>query len=526
MAIAKLNGEPDFARHRAAELVIQDAQDDYFPDPWHLRDLRNLGAPSVLASKSQPPIEAFVPKTELLRRRVVLFPVEKRLLYADSVWRIAEVLGHLFSDCCFSVPRISPESPSFGGAVKRWIRFNDAFREELIDGPNWGVVTDVASYFENVSLPRLSRLLSDLTSAVGAEALAPTIRRVVGLLRESGASRMGLPQNTDFSSFLGNVYLLKFDAFCSGLEARVFRYSDDIRIVSKDRASVVRTFGEIQRFLRTMGLHLNSEKTKLLEPSTPAWLDAISGEANLALAEIDERFACPTPDSDAISLAIKRGLETPDLKRNVRAFCNRALRLRTQGKVNPALESDLQSRAIRGMFDDTTSVDLWSKILAPDRTHVPDVISILNSANSDHNEWVDFWLTKWFQALGHLSGSVVDFLLNRAQSGHWLSRCAAIMALGEATLYPESEVASLMETNPCDFVFRAAMFSSRHASAQQKELLAVKLSRATGFVSHLDHWCGDEGREAQSTEPSRLTFGRIGDRIRKHPAQSGGADYE
>lgn len=81
----------------------------------------------------------------------------------------------------------------------------------------------------------------------------------------------GIPQGSDVSSFLGNVYLIELDQklrlFCAENEAIWFRYMDDVKLFTKDydvaRASVFL----INDTLRSISLNIQGAKTKIVSGS-------------------------------------------------------------------------------------------------------------------------------------------------------------------------------------------------------------------------------------------------------------------
>ena len=77
---------------------------------------------------------------------------------------------------------------------------------------------------------------------------------------------VGLPQNRDPSSFLGNVYLHSVDEVMLKKDYNYFRYMDDIRIVCDDQFHARQALLDLTVELRDLRLNVNSKKTKILQP--------------------------------------------------------------------------------------------------------------------------------------------------------------------------------------------------------------------------------------------------------------------
>jgi hypothetical protein len=112
------------------------------------------------------------------------------------------------------------------------------------------------------------------------------------LLRKwSPYNEIGIPQNQDPSSFLGNLYLHTVDQEMISKGYNYFRYMDDIRIVCDDEYHARLALKRIIEKLRTLKMNVNPKKTKILDPLKN--LDAYSEEMpppNREIEEIDALF--------------------------------------------------------------------------------------------------------------------------------------------------------------------------------------------------------------------------------------------
>jgi len=263
----------------AVERVSRDIRDDFFPDPILYSDfLRHRSEVIPLIEKVAPdyrPSESCnfnVPKATLaLRHSIELGPID-RIVYQALVDPLVEILDPRFSDRSFSHRLRGPrESFMFLHGVSQWKKFCEAIRfatEEL--ATPFVVETDVAQYFENIWFGTLN---TQLESMLGT-GLDERLRGVLAALRAcwrkwSPHGRWSLPQNVDASSFLGNVYLDRFDQEV-GRRWNHFRYMDDVRIVVGSEADARRALQDVVICLRGLGLGVNAQKTRIVRPDEVA----------------------------------------------------------------------------------------------------------------------------------------------------------------------------------------------------------------------------------------------------------------
>jgi len=162
--------------------------------------------------------------------------------------------------------RMKKASSKFYKAWYRdWPRFRRRIRAAISDEYPCIVVTDIAGYFEHVDL----NLLSDMILELGIS------REIVNLIfaqlqqwtwrHQYFASRSrGLLQGNDISSMYANFYLKEVDKRFGDLGVQYHRYMDDIVIHARDQREGRLALGELARFVRQLGLSLNSGKTRVL----------------------------------------------------------------------------------------------------------------------------------------------------------------------------------------------------------------------------------------------------------------------
>jgi hypothetical protein len=161
------------------------------------------------------------------------------------------------------------------------------------------VVTDIAAYFENIQLPLLRDVLLKIF---------PHEQKIINLLMmvleqwcpatdQYRSFHRGIPQGTQISSFLGNLFLLPLDreleSFCQKNDAKYFRYMDDIRLFTKDYPTARKALLQIDRTIRSLHLNTQSSKTEILaeQPNkeiTTRLIDVRLDHVNFVIDKIQE----------------------------------------------------------------------------------------------------------------------------------------------------------------------------------------------------------------------------------------------
>lgn len=196
------------------------------------------------------------------------------------------VLGHRYNS------HRSSERYIFKSRIDLWQTFEGVTKTALQNNQAL-LATDVINYFENISIEVIKAAFERLLGSVSASGpekvlIRNAIQTLCELLTRWGySSRHGLPQNRDASSFIANVVLNDVDHEMVRRGYDYYRYVDDIRIICDNPRSSRRALTDLIGQLRSVGMNINSGKTKILTGESPA-------------ADIDEFF----PTSDDRSLTI------------------------------------------------------------------------------------------------------------------------------------------------------------------------------------------------------------------------------
>ncbi|MED5606333.1 RNA-directed DNA polymerase [Pseudomonas sp. JH-2] len=196
------------------------------------------------------------------------------------------VLGHRYNKTRTS------EKYIFKNRIDLWHTFEGVTRTALSNNQAL-LVTDLINYFENITVDAVKSAFEDMldhVSASGPEKLLirNAIQTLCELLTRWGYSeKHGLPQNRDSSSFIANVVLSSVDHAMVKLGYDYYRYVDDIRIICETPRIAKKTLTELINQLRTVGMNINSGKTKILTIESTA-------------ADISDSF--PTTDDRTLTI--------------------------------------------------------------------------------------------------------------------------------------------------------------------------------------------------------------------------------
>ena len=142
---------------------------------------------------------------------------------------------------------------------KVWKEWREKSLETLDAGVRFVAVADVAAFYENIDLGRLS---SDLRAcAVDQE----NLKLLIDLLRQWAHPRAkGIPQGFSGADILAKLYMNEVDQGLRNAGFRHLRYVDDIRIFCSTRLEARRALLTLNGLIRNRGLNLQSAKTKIV----------------------------------------------------------------------------------------------------------------------------------------------------------------------------------------------------------------------------------------------------------------------
>lgn len=213
-----------------------------------------------------PPSEVQVPKTPFFSRAAHVLSVIDRLAYHSVVLsfqnRIEQELlrGEKGTGRRVFSSRMSPNSNFFNQhGTRLWLSWQKEIQKRIEEGYRWGIKSDVAAYFSNVShhllLADAQRMNVDPNIVLALESM---------LGQWSVISGRGIPEGPDASRALANLYLVPVDEAMESGNWWYSRYMDDFRILAKTRSHAVEGIRLLEQECRKRGLILATNKTELL----------------------------------------------------------------------------------------------------------------------------------------------------------------------------------------------------------------------------------------------------------------------
>lgn len=198
-------------------------------------------------------------KSHTDRRRIIyVYPPRQNLLMKYIDWGLYEY-DDIFSDSLYSFRK----GISSIGLFKKIARAN--YVHEL-----YTVKVDIHNYGASINpdklLPMLERIVKERDPALFAFLGYLLTRKECLIGGEVVPVNMGGLPGVPVGSFFNNVYLMELDRIMSARAALYSRYADDIAIFVETREEAEAVLAETRRIISSLGLMLNEEKTKIIEP--------------------------------------------------------------------------------------------------------------------------------------------------------------------------------------------------------------------------------------------------------------------
>lgn len=226
--------------------------------------------------------------------------------------------------------------------------------------------TDIAAYYQYIDH---ERLVDEVVAQTGDD-LAVTV--AVDLLRQATSRRFGIPQLSDVSDVLAEVYIDPLRRHISRAGYPVWRFTDDFRVACRSYQHALEVLEVVDHGARDLGLVLNELKT-----STPRRLKY---EASLTAVEDRERELFTSLDVEELeepdfgdygNLGWVGELDRPDVLLDESDFDEGEVGS-TDDTDSPAMVSDAQLAAARKVLqlweeeeeDEETQRAEWAQVTA------------------------------------------------------------------------------------------------------------------------------------------------------------------
>ncbi|WP_176956327.1 MULTISPECIES: RNA-directed DNA polymerase [unclassified Streptomyces] len=202
------------------------------------------------------------PKGAIDVRPLSRFSVRDHLVYDALVFRLASAIDSNISRNVYSY-RWDSKASQIGFPISAWLRMR--MRSIRLVNRDAGLriaATDVSSFYEHVDIATLADDLYAVTPDVW------TLERLGRFLMnfQDINHAWGLPQGSDASGVLANLYLAPVDEYLRKSNLEFVRYSDDMMIFHSDWNTLRDALAGINRILRSRRLSSSGSKTRIWEP--------------------------------------------------------------------------------------------------------------------------------------------------------------------------------------------------------------------------------------------------------------------
>lgn len=253
---------------------------------------------------SYPEIK-YLPKSSLTLRPMAVLSIPDRVVLQALANVIAEKarssLGMVSNRQSFAnVLADKSEKRFFLNWKPQYGLFQKSYLNLVDEGNSWVAETDIAAFYETIEHTKLYKLLLDngFIDDATLEYLSQFLP-IWSAVKVDHPAKRGVPQGCLASDLLANIFLFEFDHKLSSQEFHYLRYVDDVRIVGTSKSSVQRGLIQVDIFLKSLGILLQTKKTNV----RPI-LDKVSESDRLAaeLSELDRRL-------DEIELSEKANID-------------------------------------------------------------------------------------------------------------------------------------------------------------------------------------------------------------------------
>ncbi|MBD3815224.1 MAG: RNA-directed DNA polymerase [Halothiobacillus sp.] len=282
------------------------------------------------------------------------------------------VLGHRYDN------RKRSEKDLFKGRIELWQTFEGVTKTALKNGQAL-FATDLINYFENITTDSIRASFEGLIPQITASGpekvlIRNSINTLCELMTHWGYSeKHGLPQNRDASSFVANVVLNSVDQEMVRQGFDYYRYVDDIRIICNTPRSARHAATILIGQLRTVGMNINSAKTKILtaESSTADISEFFPGSDDRSQT-IDSMWRSRSRrviirSTKYIFQLLRECIDSKQTQsRQFRFAVNRLIRIVEAGifDVRDEIATQLKSLLIDSLEDHAVSTDQYCRLLS------------------------------------------------------------------------------------------------------------------------------------------------------------------
>jgi len=426
-------------------------------DPLRFEDLSIKSVREILiksvkekvknGSPPNPLIEIDVPKSNYILRPGARPNISDWAIYEATVNFIGERIYKLVPDCSYSFNRFREQfkQGKRKSKIDHWLDFqNKAF--EYSKRYRYMLVTDITSFFENVSLDVLKeRLLTLKTVSDYASGVKYLIENILKPWTTNNKVKdFGLPQGPSASSVLADIYLYPVDREMRRNRIVFIRYMDDMRIFTKTKTHLKRALKCLVKSLRTLKLNLNPKKTDIYDTQENELLERVFDPLRSRLDLIDKAFK--TKKAELIRLVIPFLFELFHMARNskdsfadrhLRFFVSHVIALMKFELLDKKKASKLSTYFISLLEDKPhlTNLICWYVLAACDYDKSlknpikNEFLRFLKDPSKNIYEWQEMWIVDTLRQLDNLTTRDLR-ILKRVGNTHELCQGQLALMLG------------------------------------------------------------------------------------------------
>ncbi|MEV5457685.1 RNA-directed DNA polymerase [Streptomyces cellulosae] len=202
------------------------------------------------------------PKNAIAFRPLARFSARDRLIYDALIFSAAASIDRQIRKPVYSYRWDHKWGrPKFW--YQPWKRMQKNARRTL-QSDSWlrMATLDVSSFYEHIDV---NILADDLACLSRSTDQSKNLNRFLDSFQRINHA-WGLPQGSDASGILANLYLAPVDEYLTKNRFKYLRYSDDIMIFRRDWTELRDVLSEVNRILRARRLSMSAQKTAILEP--------------------------------------------------------------------------------------------------------------------------------------------------------------------------------------------------------------------------------------------------------------------
>lgn len=346
------------------------------------------------------------------------------------------VLGHRYDK------RQRTGKDIFKNRIELWQTFEGVTRTALKNNQAL-FATDLINYFENISTESIRVAFEAMLPRISASGpekvlIRNSINTLCELMTHWGYSeRHGLPQNRDASSFIANVVLNAVDQEMVRLGFDYYRYVDDIRIICDSPRAARQAATLLIGQLRTVGMNINSSKTKILtEESPPSDVNEFFPGSDDRSVTIDSMWRSRSRrviirSTKYIFQLLQECIDSKQTQsRQFRFAVNRLIRLVDAGifDVRGEIAEQLKSLLIDSLEDHAVSTDQYCRLLSIlelSPTNLERIEQFLCDHERAIHSWQNYHLWLILARLKYKTEKLVSLATQRIQSDVLRSEIAA-----------------------------------------------------------------------------------------------------